>query len=360
MSVIEQLRKHGGVTRFIEDDCHAEFGLSARAYTKLEESVEWSVEHYSKALARGDISVVDETVELVLEGQGIKLERGTDDYKKLAYRLLKASVEASKLLQERQAGNVVDTPSEPPQVITSRVPVDSDGDTLTVMFEKWKVSATRPLKTVKEFNRHVRRFVEIHGDLPVQSITKRHVSTFRETIAQLPAHMNHKTRKLTVPKVIEHVKDDSSVKLVSPGAVQKSIRAISAVLGYAVESGYVDFNVASGVKVKGVGKGQTKRSDYEVNHLKTIFGSPIFTQGHRPKGGAGEASFWLPLLSLFSGTRLEELGQLLVNDVKNIDSVHCFEVDTFGGGKKIKTGITPRGRASIFLGFAIRVAFANS
>ena len=33
------------------------------------------------------------------------------------------------------------------------------------------------------------------------------------------------------------------------------------------------------------------------------------------KGGAGEAAYWLPLLALFTGARLEELAQLRVSDL---------------------------------------------
>jgi len=263
-------------------------------------------------------------------------------FKKLSYEILKTTVKAFKGTQERQQGEVVDTPPMPTQVITSSMPVDPEGETLTGMFEKWKVAEKRPLKTINEFGRHVRRFVEIHGDLPVTALTKRNVVTFKEMVAQLPARMKHKTRKLPVPKIIELFKDDMEIKRVSPAAVQKMMRAINAVLGYAVESGYIDFNPASGVKVKGVGKGRVKRSDYETHHLQTIFSSQVFTESYRPTGGAGEAAYWLPLLGLFTGARLEELAQLLVNDVKVVEGVNCFEIDTIGGDKKIKTDSSRR------------------
>ena len=42
----------------------------------------------------------------------------------------------------------------------------------------------------------------------------------------------------------------------------------------------------------------------------------IFTHGDRPKAGRGEASFWLPLMALFTGARLNELAPLTAADVK--------------------------------------------
>jgi integrase len=49
--------------------------------------------------------------------------------------------------------------------------------------------------------------------------------------------------------------------------------------------------------------------------LHAIFGLPIFTRGERPRGGGGEASYWIPLLLLWTGARPEEVAQLLVSDV---------------------------------------------
>jgi integrase len=46
-----------------------------------------------------------------------------------------------------------------------------------------------------------------------------------------------------------------------------------------------------------------------------LFSSPVFVAGARPKGGRGEAAFWLPLLALYTGARLSELAALTAGDV---------------------------------------------
>lgn len=58
------------------------------------------------------------------------------------------------------------------------------------------------------------------------------------------------------------------------------------------------------------------RVGFTMDDLDTIFRSPIFTQGYLPLGGGRIACFWLPLLALFTGARLEELAQLRVSDIK--------------------------------------------
>jgi integrase len=62
----------------------------------------------------------------------------------------------------------------------------------------------------------------------------------------------------------------------------------------------------------------TKRTAFKAVALNTIFGSPVYTEGLRPAGGGGEASYWLPLLALYTGARLEELGQLRPRDIAQV------------------------------------------
>lgn len=54
---------------------------------------------------------------------------------------------------------------------------------------------------------------------------------------------------------------------------------------------------------------------FEPEYLVKLFDSPVYAEGKRSGKGGKHAAFWLPLLALFCGARLEELGQLYVNDV---------------------------------------------
>jgi len=80
-----------------------------------------------------------------------------------------------------------------------------------------------------------------------------------------------------------------------------------------------------------------RRLAYDLEDLKVIFGCPVFTQGLRPRAGGGEAAKWLPLLALFTGARMEELGQLLVADVDQEGGVWRIHINTLHEGKRVKT-----------------------
>lgn len=87
-------------------------------------------------------------------------------------------------------------------------------------------------------------------------------------------------------------------------------------LGWAYQNDLASANVAEGISVKVADSGKGKRLPFALDELQAIFASPVYANGERPKQGKGEAAYWLPLLGLFTGARLEEIGQLRVSDVQ--------------------------------------------
>lgn len=87
-------------------------------------------------------------------------------------------------------------------------------------------------------------------------------------------------------------------------------------LGWAYQNDLAPSNVAEGISVKVADGGKMQRQPFSLSDLQAIFSSPVYANGDRPKGGRLEAAYWLPLLGLFTGARLEEIGQLRVSDVQ--------------------------------------------
>lgn len=55
--------------------------------------------------------------------------------------------------------------------------------------------------------------------------------------------------------------------------------------------------------------------------MSRIFNSAIYTDNYLPKGAGRDAVYWLPLLALYTGARVEELAQLLVKDVHYVEGL---------------------------------------
>ena len=78
---------------------------------------------------------------------------------------------------------------------------------------------------------------------------------------------------------------------------------------------------------------ETKRRPLSADDLKAIFSTSVFAgcatyKGWREQGKMLLANhrFWVPLLALVTGSRLEEIGQLLVGDVRKEDDILFMDI----------------------------------
>lgn len=78
----------------------------------------------------------------------------------------------------------------------------------------------------------------------------------------------------------------------------------------------IESNPARGTQLKDARRAREKRREFDEQALGAIFGSAIYAADERPEGGAGEAAYWLPLLALYTGARINELCQLHPGDVQ--------------------------------------------
>jgi integrase len=133
---------------------------------------------------------------------------------------------------------------------------------------------------------------------------------------------------------------------ISPATVNKWLTCLQAILNWARENGTIPDEIAWADPVSNMRLPEVKpnRQPWEPNELSLLFHSPVFTQALRPIGGKGEAAFWLPLLALYSGSRLSELAPLAVDDIKidtalGVPFLTVIEDATVGRNVKTDTSI---------------------
>ena len=96
--------------------------------------------------------------------------------------------------------------------------------------------------------------------------------------------------------------------------VSRKLGIVRTLFNLAQEYELLTHNPATGVRVPPA-RGRKARVAWSVADLQRIFNGPIHSAGERPLGGGREAAYWLPLLALYTGARLEELAQLRREDV---------------------------------------------
>ena len=124
---------------------------------------------------------------------------------------------------------------------------------------------------------------------------------------------------------------------------------LGGMFNWAVAEGYVAANPSRGLRVRDPVKRRDKRLPFSALQLNTIFRAPLYTGCVDDANGYGRpgyqtprrARFWVPLIALFSGMRLNEIAQLDAADVVRVDGVPCFRIEasSFAGDetKRIKT-----------------------
>jgi len=198
-------------------------------------------------------------------------------------------------LQAVQQGGGADALATPPQAdapASLRHAVATTAPMLdTTVVERWATERQVTEKT-KDAHRAVAKwFYGRVGSVPVADISRANVLAFKDALlaeGQSPQNVNVKLSRMRT------------------------------LLQWAADNDLATKNVAHGVSIKGQAAAPKKRLPFDETDLQAIFSNPIYSEGARPKQGRGEAAYWLPLLALFTGARLEELGQLRPSDIQKI------------------------------------------
>jgi integrase len=289
-------------------------GLSNRVMHKIEQDLSIVLPATKAALARGNIDFIRYELDELLRLFRINLDPQCADYRKAAMALMRTWIRALQDIAARQRGEPIESPPIPDTDKTAPI----SGQSLRAAYDGWVKMQERPQGTLLEFSRGIARFIELHGDLHVAQINRGHVRAFREAAQLVPKHRAGKLRKMTLPELADWSRHHPDAVRISSATVNKWLTCLQAVLNWARENGAIpdDVTWADPVSKMRLTEETPRRQPWELDELRLLFGSSVFTNDLRPDGGRGEAAFWLPLLALFSGARLSELAPITVDDIK--------------------------------------------
>ncbi|OAN49646.1 hypothetical protein A6A04_18925 [Paramagnetospirillum marisnigri] len=215
-------------------------------------------------------------------------------------------------------------------------PPDDDSLPVTEIHRRWEVERAPQPRTAMEWKTTFTLFVQVVGDKPVAQVTGVDVRAFKDALLLMPTSMTKRYPGRTLPEVVAQTQQDDSIARVTPATIGKYLNALKSVFAWAVANSYVPSNPASGITVNRKGGSKTRLS-FNADDLAKLFGSPIYTANERPRAAGGEAAKWLPLLGLFTGARLEELGQSLASDIRYQDGIWYIDINELDHRKSLKT-----------------------
>ncbi|HEX7820955.1 MAG TPA: hypothetical protein VF463_10090 [Sphingobium sp.] len=165
----------------------------------------------------------------------------------------------------------------------------------------------------------LRFFRETHGTPTPAKITRAMVSDWLDLLAQRPAKLPKAQRDLPLRSVVELYDGLGDVPRLSPKTFNGHASALAALWTKAVKAGQIrddKANPFTNHRVVSSAPAPEEPKGFSADELTAIFSLPIFTRAERPRGGKGHASYWMPLLLLWTGARPEEVAQLMVADFK--------------------------------------------
>lgn len=257
------------------------------------------------ALSMGDFEAIERRVQLLLKGHGYELPTDSSEFRAFAAMYAEGMAVVNDSKRERLQGK---------RVVEPKAPSSTSTETLSSLIPIWQREVSPKPRSVEEWELAVRLFTEVNGRLPIDQIEKRHIVAFKD----------------------KRLEDG-----LSPATVTKQLGALHSLLQIAMDRDMLTVNVAAGVRIKGA-KVSSDRLPYSTDDLNNIFSSPIYTQGLRPKSGAGEASYWIPLIALYTGARLNEIGQLTRGDIRQTGDVWYFHISNEAEGSSVKTNSSKR------------------
>jgi integrase len=270
-------------------------------------------------------------------GTSANVDKANPQYHRLCELAHRAMLERVRRDQSKLRGEAVGTAYDPIFAsVTAATPpeslaADDASPPISDILDKWISERQPPEKTAREWRTAVRRFNEVTGsNLAVASITRGHVREYKDALLKLPGVLTHKLRELTMPEIIATTEDSDAQRL-SPQAVKKQIAAISTLLSWAESNGHREDNPASGITAATAKNAPRPRLPYSVDDMRPNLNSLPQFRERQP------SRFWVPILALYTGARMNELGQLELADVRERDGIAYIDISAEGDGKSLKT-----------------------
>ncbi|WP_295707720.1 site-specific integrase [uncultured Brevundimonas sp.] len=154
---------------------------------------------------------------------------------------------------------------------------------------KWAAERKPRAKTHKAHLSVVRQFSEAVGSFPVERLTRKHAIQFKDWLVSANT---------------------------SPPNIKTKLSRMKTLTNFGYENDLIGVKAFDGIRTKQ--SSERPRRSYDADNLMALFRGPIHQAADRPVQGRGEAAYWLPLIALYTGARIEEIAGLQVVDLQSV------------------------------------------
>jgi integrase len=305
----------------------------------------------SDALEANDLSMAKGSVKALIEREGLSIAEDSSEFRQLSRLILRAGAEGAKQVQTRLAGQYSAPATDPmfanlevaapDAILPAAKPMALQSARLSLkdFIEKHLISQTRKWEshTLAQNRSTLRMLQEFVGDIPATKLDRRQIGEFIDALAKLPARYGQLPayRSKTLPEMLTIAqKAPTSVPRLTQKTLNRHASTISGLFTWAKQQGlWSGDNPASGfIDKRPTGAGPARRP-WRKDELERLFKSPPWagcqSKSQRLVPGKQiirDGYFYIPLLALFTGMRLEEICKLTVDDMRTDGNITVIDV----------------------------------
>lgn len=161
----------------------------------------------------------------------------------------------------------------------------------------------------------------IIGDKPINVISRQDMRRFRETLQKLPPRWHRQLDKSGL-SLEEFIEKNNNKSLLSIKSINVTVEAVSGMFTWAVREGIIERSPAQGLGIKDTQQDIEKKLPLSVDDINKVF----FSGDYCLEAFKNPANYWVPLISLYTGMRLEEICQLHCEDIYEEDGILIIDI----------------------------------
>ena len=310
------------------------------------DNLRYATAEMKEALAYSDHQKMRHVAVDLLQQNSLELDLKSREFATLCRELLKQLIRVNEIEEKRAVGDYSDQYDVPLATVTTTANHDSDGtsllsDMITKYIEDCYRKGRANENSIKEYESSCKLLQAILGDRPVTSITRDDLRTYQDTLRKLPPLINKRKeyRGKTIPQILQM----KPTKTLSDSAISKHTIVIKSLFTWMVEEEVIEKNIGDVLKTPPKKEPvDEERKAFDTDDIQKLV-KGLLEEAQKGNLKDRPERFWIPLISLFSGMRLNEVCQLHTSDVIQIDGAWCFKVKADDEGeKKLKTKASKR------------------
>ncbi len=284
-------------------------------FNEFEEESNMGDGPYIGKITVGDLDVKSGTV------KGLDVDFGGDSEKELAAALA--------IVQEIRGGGE----GQPP--IARNAPQDGNvkSEKLSIVCEKYRkeksLEGSWSKKTEEEQEATHGFLIQVCGNVEASTVRTVEARKMKEILLKLPPN---RTKGKYAGKTIKQIIAMDPGETISVRTINNNyIQRFSSLFSWAVRNGYCAVNPFAGLKMKIKSKASEDKDLFSEADLVKIFNIECFNKDEFAKK---PWKYWVPLIGLFTGARVQEIAQLRIGDVFEEEGVHAFHITKKAGSLK--------------------------